>query len=95
MSATGDAGTVALAAAVNVRVLAPEPLAIVGGLNAAVTPEGKPLTLRVTVPVKLLTGKTVIEVVAVLPCITLVPLPKMVNVGLVSVGTAGNAFCTF
>src|SRR5215471_10338611 len=48
--ATGAAGTVAFAAAVKVNVLTPEPLAIDGGLKAAVTPAGKPLTLNETVP---------------------------------------------
>ena len=54
---TGAAGTVALAAAVNVSVLAPEPLAMEAGLKLAVTPEGRPLMLRATVPAKLLTGR--------------------------------------
>ena len=90
--ATGAAGTVALAAAVNVSVLAPEPLAMEAGLKLAVTPVGRPLTLRATVPAKLLTGRTVIVVVAVAPCITLAPLPKMLKLGLVSVGTGGKAF---
>src|SRR5262245_14491364 len=95
VTATGDAGTAALAAAVKVRVLAPEPLAIDAGLKAAVTPEGRPLTLRATVPAKLLTGRTVIDVVPVAPCITLVPLPKRLKVGFVSVGTGGKAFWMF
>src|SRR5215472_6418721 len=92
---TGADGTGALAAAVNVSVPAPEPLAIEAGLKAAVTPVGRPLTLRVTVPAKLFTGKTVMDVLPVAPCSTLVPLPKMLNVGLVSEGTGGKAFWMF
>jgi hypothetical protein len=91
----GVAGTVALAAAVNVSVLAPEPLAIEAGLKDAVTPVGKPLMLRATAPLKLFTGRTVMDVVAVAPCITLVPLPKTVKLGVVSEGTAGKEFWMF
>jgi len=47
---TGDAGTVAFAAAVKVRVLIPDPPVIDAGLNAAVIPDGNPVTLSVTVP---------------------------------------------
>lgn len=92
---TGPAGTVALAAAVNVSVLTPSPLVIDAGLKVAVTPAGSPLMLSATVPAKLFTGRTVMEVVAVAPCSTLVPLPNMLKVGLVSEGTAGKAFWMF
>ena len=84
-----------MAAAVKVKVLAPEPLATEAGLKVAVTPEGRPLMLRATVPVKLLTGRTVIDVVAVDPCITLAPLPNKLKVGVVSEGTGGKAFRRF
>lgn len=92
MTATGLVGTVAFAAAVNVRVLTPSPLVIEAGLKLAVTPAGKPVALRVTVPVKPLTGRIVIEVLAVAPCSTLVPLPEMLKEGPVVEGTTGKAF---
>jgi len=92
---TGPEGTGALAAAVNVRVVTPSPLAIEAGLKLAVTPVGKPLMLRATVPAKLFTGKTVMDVLAVAPCSTLVPLPNILKLGLVSEGTVGNAFWMF
>lgn len=91
----GVAGTVALAAALNVSVLVPEPLAIEAGLKVAVTPVGKPLMLRATAALKLFTGRTVMDVVAVAPCITLVPVPKMLKLGVVSEGIAGKAFWMF
>ncbi len=54
----------ALALAVNVRLL----VVVVGfGLNPAVTPEGRPDALRVTLPVKPSAGVTVMVVEAVLP----------------------------
>ena len=93
--ATGVAGTGAFAAAVNVSVVTPEPLVIETGLKAAVTPVGKPLTLRATVPAKLFTGRTVMDVAPVAPCSTLVPLPNILKDGLVSVGTGGKAFWMF
>src|SRR5260370_4168063 len=91
----GVAGTVALVAAVNVSVLVPEPLAREAGLKAAVTPAGKPLMLRATAPLKLFTGRTVMDVVAVAPCTTLVPFPKTVKLGVVSEGTCGKEFWMF
>ena len=58
---------VAVADAVNVNVLVP----VVGLVpNAAVTPEGKPLALRVTLPVKPPAGVTVMVLVAVAPRLT-------------------------
>jgi hypothetical protein len=95
VTATGPEGTVALAAAVNVIVLTPSPLTIEAGLKAAVTPVGRPLMLRSTVPEKPFTGSTVMDVVPVAPCSTLVPLPDMLNVGFVSEGIAGKAFWMF
>jgi len=92
---TGAGGTVALAAATKVSVLAPDPLAIDAGLKVAVTPDGRPLMLRATVPLKLLTGRTVMDVVAVPPCITLAPLPDKLKLGVVSEGTGGKAFWRF
>ncbi len=92
---TAALGTGALAATLTVRMLMPEPPGIVVGLKVAVTPVGKPLTLRPTVPAKLLTGRTVLEVVPLAPCITLSPLPNMVNVGVESEGTTGNEFWMF
>lgn len=58
---------VAVADAVKVNVLVP----VVGfGANDAVTPDGRPLALRVTLPVKPPDGVTVIPLVAVPPRLT-------------------------
>ncbi len=92
---TGDEGTGALAAAVNVSVLAPLAPVTVAGLNVAVTPVGKPLTLRPTSPVKPFTGRTNTDVLPVAPCSTLVPLAETLKDGAVVAGTGGKAFCTF
>ena len=92
---TGPEGTGALAAAVNVSVLTPSPLVIDAGLKLAVTSVGRPLMLRATVPPKLFMGRTVMDVLAEAPCSTLVPLPNMLKVGLVSGGTCGNEFLIF
>lgn len=89
---TGDEGTGALAAAVKVSVLVPLAPATVAGLKAAVTPVGKPLTLRATLPVKPFTGKTSTDVLPVAPCSTLVPLAETPKDGAVVAGTGGNAF---
>lgn len=89
---TPPEGTGALAAAVNVSVLTPLAPVTVAGLKAAVTPVGKPLTLRFTLPVKPLTGRTKIDVLPVAPCSTLVPLPETLKVGVFDAGTAGKAF---
>ena len=43
---------------VTVMVLLPEPPLIGFGLNEALAPEGRPLALRVTLPVKLPTAVT-------------------------------------
>lgn len=92
---TGAEGTGALAAAVNVSVLTPLAPVTVAGLKVAVTPVGKPLALRLTLPVKPFTGRTRIEVLPVAPCSTLVPLPETLKDGAVVAGTGGNAFWTF
>jgi hypothetical protein len=86
--------TVAVAEAVNVRVLIAAPVTE-AGLNEAVTPDGNPLTVKATVPPKLLTGKTVTLVVAVVACITLVPLAEMEKSGVVLAGTTGKEFWIF
>ena len=85
--------TVAVAEAVNVRVLPAEPVTEVG-LKAAVTPAGRPLALKVTVPLKPLKGETVTLLVAVVPCMTVAPEAETLKPGAVEVGTAGKAFCT-
>lgn len=85
--------TVAVAEAVNVSVLPADPVTEVG-LKAAVTPAGRPLALKVTVPVKPLKGDTVTLLVAVVPCMTVVPVAEMLKPGAVDVGTVGKAFCT-
>jgi hypothetical protein len=57
----------AVALAVSVSVL----VEVVGfGLNAAVTPLGKPDAERVTLPLKPFTGVMVIVLVPLLPCVT-------------------------
>ena len=58
---------VAVLAAVNVNVLVP---VVDDGLKLAVTPEGKPLALRVTLPVNPPIAVTVMELVAVPPWAT-------------------------
>ena len=58
-----DAGAAELAA-VSVSVLV---VAVAAGLNEALTPEGKPVTDRVTVPVKPFDGLTVIVLVPLAP----------------------------
>jgi hypothetical protein len=45
---------------VKVSVEVPEPLAMLDGLKAAVTPAGSPLTVSATLDLKLLKGATVI-----------------------------------
>jgi hypothetical protein len=44
---------------VTLMVLLPEPPVIEAGLNVALAPEGSPLALRLTLPVKLPEGLTV------------------------------------
>src|ERR1700685_161596 len=85
--------TVAVADAVKVSVLPDDPVTEVG-LKAAVTPTGRPVAVRATVPVKPLKGVTVTLLVAVGPCITVVPVAEMLKPGVVVLGIAGNAFCT-
>src|ERR1700742_1550712 len=86
--------TVAVAEAVNVRVLIAAPVTEAGA-NEAVTPAGSPDTLRATVPEKLFTGRTVTLVLAVVACITLVPLTEMEKSGVVLAGTTGKEFWMF
>src|SRR5258708_22651000 len=82
--------TVAVAEAVNVTVLIAAPVTD-AGLSVAVTPVGNPVTLKATLPQKLFTGSTVMLVVAVAACITLVPLAEMEKSGVVAEGTGGEA----
>jgi hypothetical protein len=91
---TVAAPTVAVAEAVNVSVLIAAPVTE-AGLKDAVTPAGNPLTLKATVPPKLFTGRTVTLVVAVVACITLVPLAEIEKSGVVLAGTTGNEFWIF
>lgn len=88
---TVAAPTVAVAEAVNVRVLIAAPVTE-AGLNEAVTPAGNPLTVRATAPAKLFTGRIVTLVVAVVACITLVPLAEIEKSGVVLAGTTGKEF---
>jgi hypothetical protein len=71
LTVTVAAPVVAVALAVSVNVL----IVFVGfGLNAAVTPVGNPVALRVTLPVNPLDGSTVIALVVLLPCARLTVL---------------------
>lgn len=87
---TVAAPTVAVLDAVKVRVLPAEPVTV-AGLKLAVTPDGRPLALNVTVPLTP-TSFTVTLVVALVPCSTLTPEAEMKIPE--PAGTAGNAFCT-
>jgi hypothetical protein len=93
VTVTVAAPTVAVFDAVKVSVLPEEPVTVVG-LNVAVTPEGSPLTLNVTTPLKPLIELTVTLLAALVPCSTVTPEAVMLNPGVVLAGTAGNAFCT-
>jgi hypothetical protein len=57
--------------AVSVRMLVP---VVLVGLNDAVTPDGRPLAVKATDPVKLLIPLTVMVLVPLLPCTTLMLL---------------------
>ena len=59
--------TVAVLEAVKLTLLVP---VVEAGLKLAVTPDGKPLALRATLPVNPPMGVTVIELVTVPPCAT-------------------------
>ena len=77
---TVDVPSVAVLLAVSVSVL----VAVVGfGLNAAVTPLGKPDTARFTLPLNPFHGVTIIDVLALDPCVALKLLAEAdkVNVG--------------
>ena len=65
VTVTVDAPVTADALAVSVKVLAPVVLA---GLNDAVTPLGRPDAVRLTLPLKPLSGPTVILLAPLLPC---------------------------
>jgi hypothetical protein len=62
-----------LLAVETVRVEFPEPVTDVG-LNWPVAPDGKPLTLRLTVPVNPFKAVTVVVYVVWLPCVTVCEL---------------------
>lgn len=89
---TVAAPTVAVFDAVKVRVLPADPLTD-AGLNEAVTPVGRPLALRATVPVKPLMALTVTLADALVPCSTVTPEDEIENPGAVVAGTAGKEFC--
>jgi hypothetical protein len=63
-------GPPTVAALVAVSVIALEPPVVGSGLNAAVTPLGRPEAKKVTLPVNPLTGVTVMVSVLVLPRLT-------------------------
>ena len=91
---TVAAPTVAVAVAVKVSVLPAEPV-IEAGLKLAVTPAGRPLTVKATALSKPLIAETMTLLVAVVPCMTVVPEPETVKPAAVVAGTTGFAFCTF
>jgi hypothetical protein len=69
----------AVADATNVRELPAEPVTE-AGVNVAVTPAGRPLTLNVTVPSKLPESFTVTLLAVVMPCSTVtVPAVEIAN----------------
>lgn len=71
VTVTVEVPLVAVALAVKVSVL----VVLVGfGENPAVTPLGKPVAFKLTLPLNPFTGTTVIWLVAVLPCATLTEL---------------------
>lgn len=82
--------TAAVADAVNVSELPAAPVTE-AGLKLAVTPTGRPLTVKATGLSKPPEVDTMILLAALVPCITTVPVPEMPN-GVVRTG--GKAFCT-
>ena len=87
---TVAAPTVAVLEAVKVSVLPADPVTVTG-LKLAATPDGRPLTLKVTALPEP-TSLTVTLVAALVPCSTLTPDAEMKSP--LPVGIAGNAFCT-
>ena len=85
--------TVAVFDAMKVRVLPAEPVTE-DGLKTAVTPAGRPLTLRATALSKPLIAETVMLLDAVVPCSMLTPVAETLNPGAVVAEIGGNAFCT-
>lgn len=80
--------TAAVLVAVKVSVLPPEPVTEVG-LKLAVTPAGRPLTVKATALSKPLNAETVTLPATVVPCIMVVPEPAMVKPGAVVGGIGG------
>lgn len=87
------APTVAVFEAVKVSVLPADPVTE-AGLKLAVTPVGRPLTVKATVPLKPLIAETVTPLVAVVPCSTLTPAAEMLKPAVVVAGMTGYASCT-
>jgi hypothetical protein len=83
--------TVALPAAVRVRVLPADPVTM-DGLKLAVTPAGRPLALRVIAPLKPMIAEMVTLSVTEVPCITETPVDETAKLGVVLAGTTGKAF---
>jgi hypothetical protein len=88
VTVTVAAPTVAVFDAVKVSVLPADP-ETEDGLKAAVTPVGRPLTVRATVPLKLLIADTVTLLVAVVPCMMVVPVAETLKPGAVVAGITG------
>lgn len=85
---TVAAPTVAVSEAVKVSVLPADPVTE-DGLKAAVTPVGRPLTVKATVSLKPLIADTVTLLVAVVPCMTVVPVAEMLKPEVVVAGITG------
>ena len=93
VTVTVAAPTVAVFVATKESVVPAEPVTV-DGLKVAVTPDGRPLTLRLTVPLKPLIDDTVTLSVAVVPCSTVTPGAETVKPAAVLAGIGGKAFCT-
>jgi hypothetical protein len=93
VTVTVSVPTVAVFDAVKVSVLPADPVTE-AGLKAAVTPEGKPLTVSATALSKPFIAETVMLLAADVPCSTVAPDAVTLKPGEVEAGIGGNAFCT-
>lgn len=93
VTVTVTAPTVAVLVAVNVSVLPPEPVTEAGE-KLAVTPAGRPLTVKATALSKPLNAATVTLLATFVPCMTVIPVAETMKPGDVVVGSGGYAFCT-
>lgn len=93
VTVTVAAPTVAVFVATKVSVVPAVPVTV-AGLKVAVTPDGRPLTVRLMALLKPLIDATVTLSVAEVPCSTVAPGAVTVKPGAVVAGIAGKAFCT-